>query len=137
MMFTSRYFLLAGAVTLLSCSYKDPAKDPASKSGAQPGRLIARVHESGFPPSHDTFNGMGTASDGRILYVLCSDLAHVAARMYAFDPATQKVELIGDLSEAAGEKGMNAIAQGTSHVRFVEAAGKLWFATHLGYYNII
>ena len=32
---------------------------------------------------------------------------------------------------------MNAIAQGKSHVSFVEAAGKLWFATHTGFYAII
>jgi hypothetical protein len=130
---TRRIVLLASVATLMSCSYKDPARD----TGAQTGRLIARIHESGFPPSHDTYNGMGTGSDGRIYYVLCSELPDVAARMYVYDPATQKVELLGDLSEAAGEKGMNAIAQGKSHVRFVEAAGKLWFATHLGYYSII
>src|SRR5690349_7707399 len=61
-------------------------------------RLIARVHPSGFPQSHDTYNGMGTGSDGRIYYVLCSELPDVGARMYALDPATAKVELLGDLT---------------------------------------
>jgi hypothetical protein len=130
-------FLLATLVTLMSCSYKDPAQASAKETGAQPGRLIARIHESGFPPSHDTYNGMGTGSDGRIYYVLCSELPDVGARMYVFDPATQKVDLLGDLTEASGEKGLNAISQGKSHVRFVEAAGKLWFATHIGFYSII
>jgi hypothetical protein len=82
--------LSASAVTLLSCSYKDPARE----TGEQPGRLIARIHESGFPPSHDTYNGMGTGSDGHIYYVLCSELPDVGARMYVFDPATQKTELL-------------------------------------------
>src|SRR5215831_2441598 len=99
--------LLGGAIALMSCSYRDSAAEP----GARPGSLIARIHESGFPPSHDTYNGMGTASDGRIYYVLCSELPDVAARMYVFDPATQKVDSLGDLTEASGEKGMNAIAQ--------------------------
>jgi hypothetical protein len=102
-----------------------------------PKRLVARIHESGFAHSHDTYNGMGTASDGRIYYVLCSELPDVAARMYVFDPARGKTELLGDLTEASGEKGLNAIAQGKSHVNFVEAAGKLWFATHIGYYSIV
>jgi len=106
----NRVLLLASAVTLLSCSYNDPA----GQNGSQPGRLIASIHESDFPPSHDTYNGMGTGSDGRIYYVLCSELPDIAARMYVFDPATQKVQRLGDLSEAAGEKGMNAIAQGKS-----------------------
>lgn len=100
-------------------------------------RLRAVIHPSGFEQSHDTYNGMGTGSDGRIYYVLCSELANVAGRMYFYDPYTKKTEFLGDLTEAAGEKGMNAIAQGKSHVNFVEAGGKLWFATHLGFYSII
>ncbi len=102
-----------------------------------PRRLTARILESGFPQSHDTYNGMGAGSDGRIYYVLCSELADVGARMYAYDPVRKRSELLGDLTEAAGEKGLNAIAQGKSHVNFVEAGGKLWFATHIGYYSII
>src|SRR5690349_1954048 len=93
----------AGVLTLMSCTYKAPATETAG----QPQRLIARIHESGFPPSHDTYNGMGTGSDGRIYYVLCSELPDVGARMYVYDPATQKSELLGDLTEASGEKGMN------------------------------
>jgi len=125
--------LLAGVITLVSCGSQRPIVE-ASAGGKG---LIARIHESGFPQSHDTFNGMGTASDGRVYYVLCSDLADIAARMYSYDPNTEKTELLGDLTEASGEKGMHAIAQGKSHVNFVEAGGKLWFATHLGYYSII
>jgi hypothetical protein len=32
---------------------------------------------------------------------------------------------------------MKVVAQGKSHVNFVESGGKLYFATHLGYYSII
>ncbi len=32
---------------------------------------------------------------------------------------------------------MKVVAQGKSHVNFVESNGKLYFATHLGYYSII
>lgn len=106
--------------------------------GSEPARrIVARIHPSDFPRSHDTYNGMGTASDGRIYYVLCSELPDVGARMYAYDPARGKTDFLGDLTEASGEKGMNAIAQGKSHVNFVEADGKLWFATHIGFYSII
>lgn len=108
----------------------------ASAASAQQ-RLIARIHPSGFLQSHDTYNGIGVASDGRIYYVLSSERPDVAARMYVFDPARQRSDFLGDLTEAAGEKGLNAIAQGKSHVNFVEAGGKLWFATHIGYYSIV
>ncbi len=102
-----------------------------------PQRFIARIHPSGFSQAHDTYNGMAVASDGRVYYVLCSELPNVGARMYSFDPRQDKTEFLGDLSEASGEKGMNTISQGKSHVNFVEAGGKLWLATHLGYYSIM
>jgi hypothetical protein len=36
-----------------------------------------------------------------------------------------------------GEKEGKYIAQGKSHVEFYELNGKLYFATHIGYYEII
>lgn len=100
-------------------------------------RLIARVYDSGFADAHDTYNGMGAASDGKIYYVLSSEKHDVGALMCSLDPATGQVKRLGDLTEACGEKGLNAISQGKSHVNFVEADGKLYFATHIGFYSII
>jgi hypothetical protein len=100
-------------------------------------RLIAEVYDSQFPQAHDTYNGMGTGSDGRIYYVLSATEADRAARMFAFNPATRRVKFLGDLTEACGESGQKLIAQGKSHVNFVERQGKLYFATHVGHYDII
>jgi hypothetical protein len=97
--------------------------------------MTARIFDSGFALAHDTYNGMVAASDGCIYYVLCSDRADTAGRMYRCDPRAARVEQVGDLTQACGESG--AIAQGKSHVNFVEAGGKLWFATHTGFYEII
>jgi hypothetical protein len=57
--------------------------------------------------------------------------------MYCFNPATRQLQHLGDITEACGEKGKKTIVQGKSHVKFVEANGKLYFATHIGYYSII
>ena len=100
-------------------------------------KLIARTYDSGFALSHDTYNGMGTGSDGKIYYVLCSESYEIGAQMYSYDPAADKIQHLGDLTEACGEKGLKAIAQGKSHVPFMESGGKLYFATHVGYYSII
>jgi hypothetical protein len=100
-------------------------------------KIVATVHNSGFEHSHDTYNGLSTASDGKIYYILCSELMDVAGQFYSFDPGTGKTDHLGDLTEMCGEKGMNVVAQGKSHVDFYEANGKLYFATHLGYYSII
>ncbi|GIU74417.1 MAG: hypothetical protein KatS3mg004_1504 [Bryobacteraceae bacterium] len=126
--------LLAGAA-LITAGCGGP--QGAGRTAPAAGRIIARVHPSGFEYSHDTYNGMGVASDGRVYYVLSSERPDVAGQMYFYDPYTDRTVHVGDLTEACGEKGMNAVAQGKSHVNFVEAEGRLWFATHIGYYSII
>jgi len=104
---------------------------------AEESRLTARIFDSGFPLAHDTYNGTSSASDGKIYYVLCSESHEIGAQMYSYDPDTDRVDHLGDLTEACGEKGKKTIVQGKSHVNFVEADGKLYFATHLGYYSLI
>ncbi len=108
-----------------------------ANSGADGTRLAAQPYNSGFPEAHDTYNAMGTGSDGKIYYVLSSESIDVGAQMFCFDPATRKIHHLGDLTEACGEKGLKAIPQGKSHVNFVEAGRKLYFATHVGVYTII
>jgi hypothetical protein len=98
--------------------------------------LTARGFDSGFPLSNGTFNGMLAASDGKIYYVLCSASIDAGAQMYSYDPATDKIEHLGDLTEISGEKGLKAIPQGKSHVNFVEYTGKLYFATHVDWYTV-
>jgi hypothetical protein len=109
----------------------------SAAAAAEAPKLVAETYNSGFADAHDTFNGMGAASDGKIYYVLCSQKHDVAAQMYAFDPATRNISHLGDLTEACGEKAMKAVAQGKSHVNFVETRGKLYFATHIGIYKLV
>jgi hypothetical protein len=108
-----------------------------SSETATPPRLIARVYDSGFADAHDTYNGIGAASDGRIYYVLSSERHDVAAQMFALDPVSGRPRRVADLDEVTGQKGRHLIAQGKSHVNFVEAGGKLYFATHIGFYSIV
>jgi len=113
---------------------------PAVAGAADPieaRHATAQVYNSGFPEAHDTYNSMGVASDGKVYYVLSAELPNVGARMFVFDPATRKIRQLADLTEVCGEKGSKAIVQGKSHVNFVECQGKLYFATHVGYYSII
>lgn len=109
----------------------------AGRQPLEPRGLIARVYNSGFERGHDTYNGISAASDGKIYYALSTDSHEVGAQMYSYDPATDRIRRLGDLTEACGEKNLRAISQGKSHVNFVESNGKLYFATHIGYYSII
>ncbi|CAN5291456.1 hypothetical protein BH23BAC1_BH23BAC1_43400 [soil metagenome] len=99
--------------------------------------LTASTYNSGFPLAHDTYNGMIAASDGKIYYVLSSQSPETGGQMYSFDPITQQIRHLADLTEICGEKDLKAIVQGKSHVNFIEANGKLYFSTHIGYYSLI
>ena len=123
-----RYGRILAAIASFGC---------ASAASPDAPKLTAHIYNSGFELSHGTFNGMLRASDGKIYYVLCAGTIDTGAQMYSFDPATEKITHVGDLTEAAGEKGLKAIPQGKSHVNFYESNGKLYFATHFGYYSIV
>src|ERR1035437_3069003 len=101
---------------------KQPVKQEAEiQTVSTPdARLIATLYNSGFEHAHDTYNGISSASDGKIYYVLCSQLIDVAGQMFVFDPASRTTEHLGDLTEICGEKGMKVVAQGKSHVNFIE-----------------
>jgi hypothetical protein len=101
------------------------------------GPLIASCFDSGFPEAHDTYNALSRASDGRLYYVLSSDKFDVAGQMFRFDPLKEEINFLGDLSEICGESNINSIAQGKSHVLFYEFQNKLFFSTHVGYYQLI
>ena len=100
-------------------------------------KLAGKTYNSGFAIAHDTYNAISAASDGRIYYVLSSQSIDTGGQMYSFDPRTGKIHHCGDITEACGEKGLKTIVQGKSHVRFVESNGKLYFATHVGYYSMV
>ena len=124
-----------------ACVLARPGATPAAGAESDPfqpaRRLVAERFDSGFPQGHDTYNGMICGSDGRIYYVLSAEAHDLGGRMFAFDPATGTVTQVGDLNEACGEKDAKSIAQGKSHVNFVEADGRLYFATHVGFYSMV
>lgn len=99
--------------------------------------IIAEVFDSGFGDAHDTYNAITVASDGKIYYILSSEKYDVAGRFFVFDPFTESIRLIGDLTALCGEGQRHSIAQGKSHVEFYEYEGKLFFATHVGYYELL
>jgi hypothetical protein len=99
--------------------------------------LRATHHYSGFDLAHDTYNALSAASDGKIYYVLSSDSVERGGQMFCYDHKSNSIQFLADLTEICGEKGMKTIPQGKSHVEFYEYKGKLFFATHVGHYEII
>ncbi len=131
-------FKVAACVATIALGALAASGAPAADDPFQPAhRLVGIPHDSFFPDGHDTYNGMGCASNGKIYYVLSTEGYDTGARMFCFDPKKNEIKCVGDLTEACGEKGKHSIVQGKSHVNFVESDGKLYFATHLGFYNDI
>ncbi len=99
--------------------------------------MIAKQYFSGFEDAHETYNAISEASDGNIYYILCSGKHDVGAQLYVYNPTLDTTEFIADLSEVLGEKAQKYISQGKSHTEFYESNGKLYFATHVGFYEMI
>src|SRR5678815_5424728 len=85
------------SLLLLSSPARAGDQPPSPSSGP---RLKARTYNSGFAQAHDTYNGMGTGSDGQIYYVLSSESIDIGAQMYCFDPKSKSIRHLGDLTEA-------------------------------------
>ncbi len=99
--------------------------------------LIAKHYYSGFGLAHDTYHAISAASDGKIYYVLSSQSIDKGGQLYAYNPDADTIEFLADLTEVCGEKDLRSIPQGKSHVNFYERNGKLYFATHVGVYEMI
>lgn len=133
--------IFLSGLTFYGCTQKSDENksqiEKPSQKTSQEKKLIAKRYFSGFDQAHDTYNAISAASDGKIYYVLSSQSIDVGGQIYRYDPVTDQTEFLADLTEVCGEKGMKAIPQGKSHVRFYENDGKLYFSSHVGWYEII
>ena len=129
--------LFSAIMLLQACTQNTKMHNETNESIDNGKPLIAKSYFSGFDLAHDTYNAITAASDGKIYYVLSSQSIDDGGKVYVYDPKTDKTEFLADLTEICGEKGTTAISQGKSHVNFSEMNGKLYFSTHVGYYEII
>lgn len=109
-----------------------------TSQSAQPRELHATIYDSQFPQAAglgESFNGMGVADDGVIYYAIDSPAYNIPGQLYSLNPQTKQITHISDLNTATGQGDIKAVAQGKVHVNMIEDHGKLYFSTHLGYYN--
>lgn len=100
--------------------------------------LRATAYNSHFPEAAkpgEAFNGLGVASNGMVYYVLSSAQYNIPGQMYSFNPKTRAITHIDNLNDIVGQDHEKAVVQGKSHVNFIQSGDKLYFSTHLGYYN--
>lgn len=112
-----------------------PALGKIYGAGAFVPGPIGKTFDSGFADSALSYNALSTASDGKVYYALSSEKSDIGAQMFRYDPLTAAITHLADLTEACGEKNLNAVVQGKVHTNFHELNGKLYFSTHLGFYS--
>lgn len=96
-----------------------------------PVDLIPINFELGDSNYHSTVS----ASDGNIYFSVDTHNIDYACRMYKFDPRTETLTLIASMDTVLGEDTATHVAQGKIHTPFFEDEGKLWFGTHISFYE--
>ncbi len=131
----SPFWLFILGMFMAGCNNK--TKEVIPENSGLAGQLEATEYNSSMPATTTSvFNGLSAASDGKIYYALATHIMDTAAQIYVMDPQSGAIEHLADLSEICGEKDKKVVAQGKVHVNFYESEGKLYFATHMGYYEV-
>ncbi len=96
------------------------------------GPVIGRMIDAGFHYGDSNYHAICQASDGNVYYVICSHNKKSGAQMFRYNPKTDEVAMIGDLTDIVGEDRTKVINQGKVHSDIFEVDGKLYFGTHAG-----
>lgn len=99
--------------------------------------MEAKKYYSGFDLAHDAYNAVSSAGDGKIYYILSSPSLDKGGQVYSYDPVTDSIEFLADLTEVCGEEKGKFIPQGKTHAEFYEKDGKLYFSSHIGFYETV
>ena len=98
-------------------------------------KIVAKLHAADFAMTDSNFYSLSILKDKNIYYTLCSHNIDTHGRVYKYDPETDEVRIFADLGKVTGEAGKKTLPQGKSHTPIFEADGKIYIATHYGYYQ--
>ncbi len=98
-------------------------------------RIVAEAFPTDFLLGDSNYHSIVAASNGLIYFSVDTHNTDYACRIYAFDPRTETMTLVAKMDEVLHEDAATQIAQGKIHTPFFEHKGKLWFATHISFYE--
>lgn len=98
-------------------------------------RIPCAFFQPDFPNGDSNYHSLVSASDGKLYFSIDTHNTDYACRFYRFDPATEAIVEIAQLDAPLGEDARKEISQGKFHVPFYEHQGKLYFGTHLAFYQ--
>lgn len=102
----------------------------------KPGPVTGKMIDAGFLYGDSNYNATIQASDGNVYYVICSHNKQSGAHLFRYNPRTDKVDTIADLTTTVGEDRNKTINQGKVHSDIYEVNGKLYFGTHAGSWDM-
>lgn len=127
--------LLLAATLLASCGSPDSASNSVAETSSEP--LVATAFDTDFEEAGHTWNSLSAASDGKIYYSFSTTDVDQGAKLFSFDPATEEITDLADLTEVTDGSDEPRIPQGKSHGNFYEIDGKLYISTHVGVHGSV
>ncbi len=97
--------------------------------------ITADLFPINFLLGDSNYHSMVSASDGNLYFSVDTHNIEYACRIYKFDPRTEEMTLVAKMDEVLGEDTATHVAQGKVHTPFFEDEGKLWFGTHISFYE--
>lgn len=98
------------------------------------GWVLAEAYDPGFDEGDSNYHSLISASDGRIYFTVSTHRHDRHARLFCFDPSVRKMVYAIDIGVALQES-PGHLPHGKVHVPLFEVDGKIYFATHVGYYQ--
>lgn len=99
------------------------------------GSVETRIFDPGYLEGDCNYHSIKAASDGYIYFSVSTHQPRSSARIYRFQPQTEKTELVGDLGEILNTDVEKEIPHGKIHSELYEHKGSLYFATHTSSYD--
>jgi hypothetical protein len=107
-----------------------------SRTSPAPGWVTSEAFDPGFDEGDCNYHSICLGSDGRVYFTLSTHRIDRHARFCCFDPKKGAMVFVRDIGEALLEEDKgNLLPQGKIHVPLTEVGGRIYFATHIGYYK--
>src|SRR5262245_27534258 len=108
----------------------------SSGNSSAPSWVIPEAFDPGFDEGDCNYHSICLGSDGRVYFTLSTHRIDRHARFCCFDVEKGEMAFVRDISDALLEEGKaNLVPQGKIHVPLTEVNGRIYFATHTGYYK--
>lgn len=98
-------------------------------------RVPCAFFQPDFANGDSNYHSLVSASDGKLYFSIDTHNTDYACRFYSFEPKSETMVTVAEMDAPVGEDATKEISQGKIHVPFYEHNGKLYFSTHLSFYQ--